>query len=52
MAERRVRRLEANRLALLGRKARLEAQRDKAGDFVMLVGSTEAALNAEQISTR
>ena len=40
MAKERVRQLETNRLALLVRKARLEAQRDEAADFVMpqLVG--------------
>ena len=40
MAKERVRQLETNRLALLARKARLEAQRDEATDFVMpqLVG--------------
>ena len=40
MAKERVRQLETNRLALLVRKARLEAQRDEATDFVMpqLVG--------------
>ena len=40
MAKERVRQLETNRLALLARKARLEAQRDEASDFVMpqLVG--------------
>lgn len=40
MAKERVRQLETNRLALMARKARLEAQRDEATDFVIpqLVG--------------
>src|SRR5215510_1568500 len=40
VAKERVHQLETNRLALLVRKARLEAQRDEAADFVMpqLVG--------------
>jgi polysaccharide biosynthesis/export protein len=49
MAKERVRQLETNRLALLARKARLEAQRDEATVFVMpqLVG-----LNANDAELR
>jgi polysaccharide export outer membrane protein len=49
MAKERVRQLETNRLALLARKARLEAQRDESTDLVMpqLVG-----LNANDVEFR
>src|SRR5262245_59765192 len=49
MAEERVRELETDRLALLVRKARLEAQRDEAADFVIpqLVG-----LNTDDVAAR
>jgi polysaccharide export outer membrane protein len=52
MAKERVRQLETNRLALMARKARLEAQRNEATDFVMpqLVGLD--ALGANDLEFR
>jgi polysaccharide export outer membrane protein len=51
MAKERVRQLETDRLVLLARKARLEAQRDDATDFVMpqLVGFDANALELRSL---